>query len=108
MANLIVRNVDEAIIKALKLRASQHGISAEAEHRKILEQALLKPQRKPFAEVLGEIPNVGDDADFARVWDDKEQDSEALDIVLASIPKDFQYPYIQDFVDSPAIGQELL
>jgi antitoxin FitA len=108
MANLIVRNIDEAIIKALELRASQHGISVEAEHRKILEQVLLKPQRKPFAEVLGEIPNVGDDADFERVWDDKEQDSEALDIVLASIPKDFQYPYIQDFVESPAIGQELL
>ncbi len=109
MANLIVRNIDEAIIKALKLRASQHGVSAEAEHRKILEQVLLKPQRKSFAEVLSQIPNVGNDADFERVWDNKEQDSEALDILLASIPKGFQYPLdIQDFVDSPVIGQELL
>ena len=33
MADLIVRNIDEAIVKALKKRASQHGISAEAEHR---------------------------------------------------------------------------
>jgi antitoxin FitA len=70
MANLIVRNIDEAIIKALKRRASQHGVSAEAEHRKILEQVLLKPQRKSFAEVLSQIPNVGDDADFERVQDD--------------------------------------
>lgn len=35
MATLIVRNVDEAIVKALKQRASRHGVSAEAEHRKI-------------------------------------------------------------------------
>jgi antitoxin FitA len=71
MANLIVRNIDEAIVKALKMRASQHGISAEAEHRKILAQVLLKPQKKSFAEVLGQIPNVGRDADFERVQDDR-------------------------------------
>lgn len=70
MANLIVRNIDEAIVKALKKRDSQHGVSAEAEHRKILEQALLQPQRKSFAEVLRQIPNVGNDSDFDRVQDD--------------------------------------
>jgi antitoxin FitA len=47
MASLIVRNIDEAIIKALKLRASQHGISAEAEHRKILEQAYSNLKESP-------------------------------------------------------------
>lgn len=31
MANLIVRNVDDAIADALKARARSHGISAEAE-----------------------------------------------------------------------------
>jgi antitoxin FitA len=71
MANLIVRNIDEAIVKALKMRASQHGVSAEAEHRKILEQVLLKPKKKPFSEVLSLIPNVGNDSDFERVQDDK-------------------------------------
>lgn len=70
MANLIVRNIDETIVKALKKRASQHGVSAEAEHRKILEQVLLQPQRKSFAEVLRQIPNVGNDSDFERVQDD--------------------------------------
>ena len=70
MANLIVRNIDEAIVLALKKRAGQHGISAEAEHRKILEQALLQPPRKSLAEVLRQIPNVGNDADFERVQDD--------------------------------------
>ena len=71
MANLIVRNIDEAIVKALKQRASQHGVSAEAEHRKILEQVLLQPPKKSFAEVLAQIPNVGKDADFDRVEDDR-------------------------------------
>lgn len=69
MANLIVRNIDEAIVKALKKRASRNGVSAEAEHRKILEQALLHPQRKSFSEVLHQIPDVGNDADFERVQD---------------------------------------
>jgi len=66
MANLIVRNIDDAIVKALKQRASCHSISAEAEHRRILEQALLHPPQKSFAEVLRLIPNVGNDSDFER------------------------------------------
>jgi antitoxin FitA len=70
MANLIVRNIDETIVKALKKRASNHGISAEAEHRKILEQALLQPQRKSLADVLSKLPNVGNDSDFERSQDD--------------------------------------
>jgi antitoxin FitA len=70
MANLIVRNIDETIVKALKKRATQHGVSAEAEHRKILEQALLHPQKKSFAEVLSQIPTVGNDSDFERIQDD--------------------------------------
>jgi antitoxin FitA len=69
MANLIVRNVDEAIANALKVQASQHGISAEAEHRRILAQALLRPQKKSFYEALRQIPDVGTDTDFARVQD---------------------------------------
>jgi antitoxin FitA len=75
MANLIVRNIDESIVNALKERASQHGVSAEAEHRKILEEVLIQPQRKSFAEVLRLIPNVGNDLDFERVQDDSQDDS---------------------------------
>ncbi|MBE9060835.1 DNA-binding protein [cf. Phormidesmis sp. LEGE 11477] len=74
MANLIVRNIDDAIVKALKQRASRHGVSAEAEHRKILEQVLLQPAKKSFAEVLSSIPNVGNDSDFERVQDDTVHD----------------------------------
>ncbi|MEE9424924.1 MAG: DNA-binding protein [Methylococcales bacterium] len=67
MANLSVRNIDDNIANALKLRANQHGISAEAEHRRILEQVLTQPKKKTFIEVLSQIPNVGEDSDFARI-----------------------------------------
>lgn len=66
MANLIVRNVDDEIANALKMRASRHGISAEAEHRRILEQALMRPKKRSFLDVLRQIPDVGRDEDFAR------------------------------------------
>ncbi len=38
MAQLTVRKVDPEIVRRLKLRAAQHGRSAEAEHRAILER----------------------------------------------------------------------
>jgi plasmid stability protein len=67
MANLIVRNIDDDIAKALKIRASQHGISAEAEHRRILEQVLTRPRKSSFVSVLSQIPDVGKDSDFTRL-----------------------------------------
>jgi len=70
MANLIVRNIDDDIANALKARANRHGISAEAEHRQILQQALTRPKKKSFVEVLSEMPDVGEDIDFARQQDE--------------------------------------
>lgn len=63
-ANLIVRNVDENIAAALKQRAAAHGRSAEAEHREILAQALTRPKRRDIRDVLRDMPDVGEDADF--------------------------------------------
>jgi plasmid stability protein len=40
MATLTVRNLDDALVRALRIRAAEHGRSAEAEHREILHQAL--------------------------------------------------------------------
>ena len=73
MGNLVVRNINDDVVKALKVLAGKHGISAEAEHRKILETALLKPKKKSFAEVLKFMPDVGKDSDFERK-DDKRSD----------------------------------
>jgi antitoxin FitA len=66
MASLVVRNLDDRIVRALKERAARHRRSAEAEHRALLEQALLKPERRSFAQVLASIPEVGTDEDFVR------------------------------------------
>jgi antitoxin FitA len=64
--NLVVRNVDPEVVKALKQAAAAHGRSAEAEHREILRNALSHPPRRSFAEVLASMPDVGTDEDFAR------------------------------------------
>lgn len=69
MADLLVRGVDDAVAEALKARARAHGRSTEAEHRALLAQALTRPQRRTFAQALLAMPNVGTDADFARVED---------------------------------------
>lgn len=66
MAQLVVRNLPEAIVIALKRRAARHHRSAEQEHREILKSALQMPRRRSVAEVLSSIPNVGRDEDFAR------------------------------------------
>ncbi len=70
MANLVVRNLDQRIVDALKQRAVRHGRSAEAEHRALLEGVLLRPKGKSFAEALVAMPNVGLDEDFERVDDE--------------------------------------
>lgn len=66
MADLLVRGVDESVVRALKKRAGEHGRSAEAEHRSILTAALLHPPRRKLADLLASMPDVGSDDDFAR------------------------------------------
>ncbi|HEY3348239.1 MAG TPA: Arc family DNA-binding protein [Thermoanaerobaculia bacterium] len=67
MAQLLVRDLPEAVVRSLKVRAAKHGRSAEAEHRRILEEALLRNgPRGTFKEWLLAMPVGGTDADFAR------------------------------------------
>ncbi len=68
MPQLIVRQIEERVVKKLKEQAGQHGISMEEEHRRILREALLGPSRKKrsFKEFLLAMPNVGKDEDFER------------------------------------------
>ena len=66
VAQLMVRNVDDAVVRELKKRAARRNHSAEQEHREILEQALLRPRRRSLAEVLAAMPDAGDDVDFER------------------------------------------
>lgn len=40
MATLTVRNLEDDVVRRLRVRAAEHGRSAEAEHREILRAAL--------------------------------------------------------------------
>jgi plasmid stability protein len=71
MAQLVVRNLPEELVKALKQRAAKHNRSAEQEHREILRAALQAPRRRHLADVLASIPNVGKDEDFTRKQPDR-------------------------------------
>ena len=68
---MLVRGVDDDLVQALKKRAGAHGRSQEAELRAILAAALLSPPRRNLAELLAAIPEVGVDADFRRLDDQR-------------------------------------
>lgn len=70
MAQLIVRNVDPAIVRELKLRAARGGRSAEAEHRAILREAVgARSRRRGLKDLIQCMPAVGEDSDFQRPRD---------------------------------------
>ena len=71
MPQLIVRQIEEKVVRKLKARAGLHGVSAEEEHRRILRQALLgkAPNRPSFKKFLLTMPDVGDDTIFERLPD---------------------------------------
>lgn len=73
MAQLVVRNLSDDLVKALELRAAKLNHSAEQEHREILEAALRGPKRKTLASALASMPNVGMDEDFVRHRGDERQ-----------------------------------
>jgi plasmid stability protein len=53
--SLIVRQIDEEIVRRLRLRAARSGRSAEAEHREILRQALADEPGAGFAELAARL-----------------------------------------------------
>lgn len=71
MARLVVRNLDDDLVAALKERAATHHRSVEEEHRSILRDALRGPGPRSFSETLKSMPGVGEDTDFARPENDK-------------------------------------
>ncbi len=60
MAQLIVRNIEDAVVRQLRVRAASHGVSMEEEHRRVLRTALLGEvkNRKSFSEMLLSIPKA--------------------------------------------------
>jgi len=68
MPQLIVRQIEEKVVKKLKQQAGVHGVSMEEEARCILREALFGKagKRTSFKEALLAMPNVGRDEDFER------------------------------------------
>jgi plasmid stability protein len=52
MAQLLVRKVPDELVRRLKQRARQRGVSAEEEHRRILASGLNTPAKPSLAEFL--------------------------------------------------------
>jgi len=70
MSQLIVRNIEDKLVRRLKARAGSHGVSMEEEHRRILREALLENTgRVSFKDYLRSMPNVGPDSLFDRSRD---------------------------------------
>jgi antitoxin FitA len=71
MAQLIVRQIDDKVVRKLKVRAGLHGVSMEEEHRSILREVLLgKAVKRPsFKDYLLTMPDAGPDGTFDRIHD---------------------------------------
>jgi len=67
MAQLVVRRLEEAVVRELRKRAARSGRSMEAEHREILRTAL-RPGRgaESLKDLLLLMPAAGQDSDFER------------------------------------------
>jgi plasmid stability protein len=78
MGQMLVRDLDDEIIRRIERRAAANGRSAEAEHRAILEAAVRLPTDPPATvarRLLQEIADGGpDSADMIRA----QRDARAL------------------------------
>ena len=60
MAQLIVRKLEDKVVRKLKERAAKYGVSMEEQHRRILRETLLKKEKPKmsFGEFLISPPYV--------------------------------------------------
>ena len=64
MADLIVRNLEDAVVKRLREVAAREGVSAEEAHRRLLRRTLLADsdgRRMTLKEYLLTMPELGED-----------------------------------------------
>ena len=66
MSQLVVRNIEPEIVEALRQRAAAANISAEEQHRRLLRDALARPRKLTFEELILSMPQGGRDEDFER------------------------------------------
>lgn len=66
MATLTVRNLDEDVVRHLRIRAAELGRSAEAEHREILRAALMGDDPQSARQPAARQPAAARLAEFRR------------------------------------------
>lgn len=79
MAQLLVRNISEVLAKMLKQRAAEHGVSAEEEHRRILQEALAPAEatdgKRTLFDHIRQLGEIAPDFEFEpqrRNWERRE------------------------------------
>jgi plasmid stability protein len=67
MPQILIRRLDQHIVRKLRAKAASDGISAEEEARRILRRSLLgELPDMPLIDFLRTMPEVGDDRIFRR------------------------------------------
>ena len=70
MSQLLVRKIPESLVKKLKRRAVEHGVSAEEEHRQILKAALTKTvpvkKKRTLFDAFIELGKIAPDFEFVQ------------------------------------------
>ena len=74
MAQLLVRKLEDKVVRKLKERAAEYGVSMEEAHRRILRETLLgkKKTKMTFGEFLIAPPHFDDD--FAKLLAKRRRD----------------------------------
>lgn len=67
MPQILIRQLDESIVRKLRAKAAAEGVSAEEEARRILRRSLVgEVPKMSLLDFLRTMPEVDDDAVFAR------------------------------------------
>ena len=64
MTDILIRDIDNELDKALKIMAIQHGRTREAEIKSILKSVVSRrPEKRSLADALMDIPRLDADTD---------------------------------------------
>jgi plasmid stability protein len=67
MPQILIRQLNTAIVRKLRARAAEEGVSAEEEARRILRRSLVGDvPSMPLIDFLRTMPDVDDDSIFRR------------------------------------------
>jgi plasmid stability protein len=71
MSQLLVRDIEPAVVARLRRSAAAQGVSMEEAHRRLLRAALLGDQPEPQADFLAYLRAIppGENIDFPRASD---------------------------------------